>query len=54
MVGKKAGGKQVSKSADLPWENLVSPRGPGYPGRAGRHSDLCLSSFQETVVVLDT
>lgn len=52
-AGKKASGKQVAKSADLPWENLVSPRGPGDPGTAGQHSDLCLSSFQKTVVVRD-
>ena len=50
-VGKKVGGKQVSKSADLPWENLVSPRGLGDPETAGWHNDLCLSSFQKTVVV---
>lgn len=40
MVVKKADGKQVAVSADLPWESLASPQGPDDPGTAGRHGDL--------------
>ena len=50
---KKADRKQVTVSADPPWESLAPPQGPDDPEAAGRLGDLRAASFQRTVVVPD-